>query len=146
MILQPTLPRDAYPGVRPGVARLDLLRGHETILLVEDEPCLRALLQKGLRMFGYEVIDVPHPREALAVARAYPHKIHLLITDVVMPGVCGRQVAADLRKVFSSLKILFISGYSFDPVDEECDGEFLQKPFTATQLVTRVRRMLDGED
>ena len=124
-----------------------LLRGTETVLLVEDEEQILNLGRRILTQQGYTVRVAPTPEVALAVAAEHTGPIHLLITDVVMPGMNGKELRERLRASHPDLKCLFISGYTADVIaysgvlDEGV--EFLQKPFTADSLATRVREVLE---
>jgi two-component system cell cycle sensor histidine kinase/response regulator CckA len=123
-----------------------LPRGEGTILLVEDEDLLRTLAKRVLVSCGYRVFDAASPSEAIAVVRRRP-AIDLLVTDVVMPGRSGVELAQQLRAMVPGLKVLYMSGYTFDSIMHQgvlpSDVEFLQKPFTAQLLTSRVRAVLD---
>jgi PAS domain S-box-containing protein len=118
------------------------VRGSETILLVEDEEGVRRLAQTVLRARGYQVLAAGTAEAALEVARSHPEPIHLLLTDVVLPGMNGRRLAEILAVERPGLAVLLCSGY-FDAKEgvEESDP-LLRKPFTADGLVDRVRSML----
>ncbi|MDB5336655.1 MAG: hypothetical protein JWN70_2274 [Planctomycetaceae bacterium] len=122
--------------------------GTETILLTEDEPALRALARHVLQMHGYIVLEASHGVNALRIAETYQGTIHLLVTDVVMPGMSGRQLAERLTTVRPRLKVLYMSGYTDDAVVRhgvlEAETNFLQKPFTPNGLATKVREILDN--
>jgi CheY-like chemotaxis protein len=123
-------------------------KGQETVLLVEDEPGMRALTRHLLQTYGYTVLEAGYGREALGVAEQYAGPIHLLITDVVMPqGMGGRQVAEAVRARHPEAKVLFVSGYTDDAVVRhgilEASTHFLQKPFTPASLAHKVREVLD---
>jgi CheY-like chemotaxis protein len=124
-------------------------RGTETVLVAEDEDGVRALLREWLRDAGYAVLAARHPAEALECAAAHPGPIHLLVTDVVMPGFGGRELAERLGKVRPDTKILYISGYTDDDVVLKGvlarEVAFLQKPIVVGDLLRRVRQVLDGE-
>lgn len=123
-------------------------RGRETILLVEDEPEIRRVLARTLERKGYRVLVAEHGGAALVVARAHVGPIDLLITDVIMPEMCGPEVATHLTLMHPSIKVLFISGYTDDHLEEHgvlAPGiELLEKPFAPTQLLERARHILDG--
>ena len=131
-------------------AKYENLGGTETILLVEDETALRKMAQKSLEGKGYKVIEAGSGTEALAAAEG-PRllSIDLLITDVVMPGMSGTDLAEQLHEKFSGLKVLYISGYTDDVVARHGVSEegvsFLQKPFTPASLAQTVREVLDEE-
>src|SRR5262249_11248559 len=91
-------------------------RGEETVLLVEAEPMVRELVRDALMLQGYSVIEASHANEALLIGRQYDRHVHLLITDVVMPGMSGRELAEHLVGMRPEMKVLFISGYTDDAV------------------------------
>ncbi|HEU4763370.1 MAG TPA: PAS domain S-box protein [Gemmatimonadales bacterium] len=127
--------------------RTDTPRGAETILLVEDEPAIRRLMDRALRALGYRVLTAAEPKEALA-RLAEAGSVDLLVSDVVMPGMGGRELADLIRRDRPTLRVLFISGYTADVVfqqggDRTREG-FLAKPFTPADLATRVRELLDA--
>jgi CheY-like chemotaxis protein len=128
---------------------LEYARGAETILLVEDDPGLLNLGCQILNKFGYSVLAASTPSEALQVAQAHGGRIHLLITDVVMPEMNGRQLEQNLRSICPGIKCLFMSGYSGDIVAQHGvleDGvHFIQKPFSIQALGDRVREIVNGE-
>ncbi|MCD4702043.1 MAG: PAS domain S-box protein [Candidatus Aegiribacteria sp.] len=124
-------------------------RGFETILLVEDEPSILQLTTIMLEHQGYTVMVASTPGEAICLAEAYPGKIHLLITDVVMPEMNGGDLSKNLLTLYPNLRLLFMSGYTPDVIahhgvpDE--DIHFIQKPFTNQNLTAKVREVLDSE-
>jgi two-component system cell cycle sensor histidine kinase/response regulator CckA len=121
-------------------------RGSETVLLVEDDEPLRTLAREILSIRGYTVLDAISPSEALRLADVHPGPIHLLLTDVVMPQMNGRQVADHLLAARPGLKVLFMSGYTDAAIVEhgvlETGTHFLQKPFTPDGLSRKVREAL----
>jgi len=125
------------------------LRGNETILLVEDDPQLRQLSSSVLAHCGYKMLVANGPEEGLAVAKSNHRDIKLLITDVVMPGMNGRQLAEKILGDSPKIKVLYISGYTnnaivhYGVLDEGLS--FLPKPFTLAALVSKVREVLDAE-
>ncbi len=135
------LPVEAIP--EPPVA----VGGQETILLVEDEEAVRSLVAQVLSRKGYDVISTPDPREALARSRSREAPIHLLITDVVMPGMGGRELAQQLTRERPGLRVLFISGYAGPDNPQaaflDAGQEFLAKPFSPRGLARKVRQILD---
>ena len=120
-------------------------RGMETILLVEDEEAVRAVLRKMLSANGYMVLEARHGRDALLVADRHRGPIHLLLTDVVMPEMGGRDLAGRLTAQRPDLRVLFISGYTSDEVVRKgVEGAgFMPKPFTSVDLLRAVRERLD---
>ncbi len=131
---------------RPAEEGADL-DGDETILLVEDEPAVRALVRKVLRKSGYTVLEARSGEEALAVAADYESRIDLLLTDMVMPGIGGGELAGRLRRVRGDLPVLLTSGYAEEAARRQA-GEvprslFLEKPFVAGSLLRIVRAALD---
>ncbi|MBK7403022.1 MAG: response regulator [Myxococcales bacterium] len=142
------LPAVEAPIVPPRAeARGRPLQGHETILLVEDDPQVRAVLRTILRRAGYEVLEAPGGEQALLTSREHAGRIHLLVTDLVMPGMNGREVAERVEAERPGLKVLYMSGYTGNTlglvgaIDEGV--AFLQKPITPTDLLTKVREVLD---
>ncbi len=123
-------------------------RGTETILLVEDEPSVRTLVRDELRKLGYRVIEAKNGVEACLLATQQAGSLQLLLTDVVMPGMGGRELAQHLSVIKPDLRILFISGYMDDvgimAGQEEGMSSFLQKPFTPEVLARAVRTLLDA--
>jgi CheY-like chemotaxis protein len=118
----------------------------ETILLVEDEPAVRRLALHVLRMQGYAVLEAADGAEGLRLAEAHAGPIHLLVADVIMPGMGGGTLAEKLVARRPGLKVLFTSGYPEDAVARHGIPQdrlvFLQKPFTPTALAQRVREVL----
>jgi len=126
----------------PGTSR----RGTETVLLVEDAAAVRAVTHQALARQGYTVLDAPNGAEALRIAASHPGPIHLLLTDVVMPGLSGRQLADQLARLRPDTKVLYTSGYTDDAVVRhgvlESGIAYLQKPFTVDGLARKVREVL----
>jgi CheY-like chemotaxis protein len=122
-------------------------RGSETILLVEDEDALREVTAQYLSAVGYEVLTARDAAEALAQAGAHP-QIHLLLTDVVLPGANGRQLAERITAQRPGTTVIYISGYAHESLAPEGDlpesTVLLQKPFRLDDLARQVRRALDG--
>jgi len=125
------------------------LAGAETVLLVEDQPQVRSVASEVLRRHGYTVIDAANGAEALVVARNHDGRIDLLVTDVVMPGLSGRTLAAKFVEQQPAARVLYMSGYTDDSIVQQGILEggvaFIQKPFTPTALLQKVRDVLDGE-
>jgi len=122
--------------------------GSETVLLVEDEGGVRALAMHILKSCGYTVLNAADGAEALRIAEQHQGRIDLVVTDVIMPRVSGREVAEHMAALQPSVKILFLSGYTDDAVVRhgiaEADMAFLQKPFSPVSLATKVREVLDS--
>ncbi|HEY3197487.1 MAG TPA: ATP-binding protein [Nitrospirales bacterium] len=123
-------------------------QGSETILLVEDEDSVREPVRKVLQRIGYTVLEARHGKEALDICRQYEGEIPLLVTDVVMPRMSGREVAEQLMASRPNIKVLYLSGYTDDEVLRHGVSEsvtaFLQKPFTPEALARKVRDVLDA--
>jgi two-component system cell cycle sensor histidine kinase/response regulator CckA len=130
----------------PGVTKIS--RGNETILVVEDEDCVRALIRHVLQHSGYNVLEASNGRDAVRLAQDHQGTIHLLVTDVIMPHMGGRQVAERLVEMRPSIKVLYCSGYTDDAVVRhgilEAGTSFVQKPYSPTFLAQKVRDVLDG--
>jgi CheY-like chemotaxis protein len=124
------------------------LKGSETILLAEDDALVRALTRKLLCEAGYHVLEAESSEAALALAERHSATIHLLLTDVVMPRMGGRQLADQLCARRPETKVLFMSGYTNDSIIRhglvDSAVELLQKPFTRVALLRRVRGLLDA--
>jgi two-component system cell cycle sensor histidine kinase/response regulator CckA len=124
-------------------------KGTETVLVVEDQDGIRDIVRESLRRNGYKVLIAVDGNEALQMASAYPDPIHLLVTDLVMPNIGGRELAQRLTPLRPRMKVLFMSGYSehsaLDGENEEMDpsATVLQKPFSLDALARNVRRVLD---
>jgi len=123
-------------------------KGKETILLVEDEPAVRGLAHMVLSEQGYTVIEAQNSEEAVRLAGKHGSEIHLLLTDVVMPGMSGHDLAKHLTALHANLRVLYMSGYTNNVIAENGTLEeglsFLQKPFTPQVLTQRVREALSG--
>jgi PAS domain S-box-containing protein len=145
------LPVTTEKGVAPHETPVadPLLQGSETILLAEDEPAVRGLVQRTLTKCGYRVIESASGREALERWAAAPGKIDLLLTDMVMPeGITGSELATRLRGVRPDLKVIYSSGYSLELVAKDCELveglNFLPKPYDPQRLARTVRTCLDA--
>jgi len=138
-------PADSVPPVTHWSA---LPQGTETALLVEDEPEVRWLVRDMLQRLGYTVLEARHGIEAQVLSIQHQGPIHLLITDVVMPQMSGREIAERLTSEHPETKVLYMSGYTDDAVVRHgvltADIAFLQKPFTPEALARKVREVLDG--
>ena len=125
----------------------DAVNGTETVLLVEDEEGVRKLASLVLQTHGYKVLVASDGNEAIRQAEQHGGQIDLLFTDVVMPGMGGRELANILMTRYAHMKVLFSSGYTNDAVVRhglsQDDVSFLQKPYDPFALVAKVRQVLD---
>jgi CheY-like chemotaxis protein len=123
-------------------------RGSETVLLVEDEDGVRALMRQVLHKHGYNVLESRHGGEALLMCERHSGKIDVLLTDVVLEQMSGRELAERLIKVRPEMKVLYVSGYADDAIvhhgELNAGVAFLQKPFTTEALARKIRYVLDG--
>jgi PAS domain S-box-containing protein len=123
--------------------------GMETILVVEDEPDLRELTRIFLEGYGYRVLSAATAEQAIRVAETFAEPIALLLTDVIMPGMSGRQVAEKIQTMRPETKIVYMTGYTDDMVVQhkvlEPGANLLQKPFNKMELAQKVRATLDGK-
>jgi PAS domain S-box-containing protein len=131
----------SFPGIKP------IAQGSETILLVEDEDAVRSMVRLMLEEAGYSVLEASRGSEALRLASEHPGPVHLLITDVVMPEMGGRELVERLAGLRREIKVLYLSGYTHDAVVRhgvlQAEVAFLQKPFTMAALANKVREVLD---
>ena len=137
-------PREASPSAK------DRRAEGETILVAEDEDAVRALTCRILRKRGYNVLEAKDGREALEVARAHKGDISLLVTDVIMPHLNGRELSESVSSMMPQVKVLYMSGYTDDAllqrgVLQSGTGNFLEKPFTPEALASKVREVLESE-
>ncbi len=121
-------------------------QGLETILLVDDDAAVRELVRVGLEQRGYTVLEAKFNSEARLIARRYTGPIHVMVADVMMPGLNGRELAYMLSSSRPHMKVLYISGYPLEIVREKLRdpdmANFLQKPFTVETLVGKMRELL----
>jgi PAS domain S-box-containing protein len=142
------LPRIADTDVRPAQREESPAsrRGWETVLVVEDQVEVRRLASRVLTGQGYRVLDAGEAYEALSICARYPDPIHLTVTDVILPGMTGLDLARRLKQVRPEMKILYMSGYTDNVVVTqnaiENGRNYLQKPFTPEALLNRVRELL----
>jgi PAS domain S-box-containing protein len=145
------LPRVDQPAETTGLENRSrsVQRGTETILLVEDDPQLRQLSSSVLAHCGYKVLTANGPEEGLAICKENHRDIRLLVTDVVMPRMNGRQLAEQIVQVAPNVKVLYISGYTSNAIVHygvlDAGLWFLPKPFTLSALVAKVREVLDSK-
>jgi CheY-like chemotaxis protein len=126
----------------------DLPKGNETILLVEDDSSVRDLAARFLRGQGYKILEATNGNEAIRIARkSKKEKVHLLLTDMVMPQMGGKELVERFRSIHPEIKVLFISGYTDTAITHhglsEPNTTLLQKPFSLTSLAQKVREVLD---
>ncbi|HVC65241.1 MAG TPA: response regulator, partial [Candidatus Dormibacteraeota bacterium] len=119
----------------------------ETILVVEDEQDLRSYLLDALRGLGYQVLGAPHAQAALAILQQGARRIDLLLTDVVMPGMSGRELGRQAQEIRPDMRVLYMSGYTGDAIVRhgvlDASMLLLGKPFTPLALIAKVREVLD---
>jgi len=132
----------------PRFSGMEMPGGSETILVVEDEAKLRNIVSEILKGLGYTILTAEHGEDAVQISRAHEGPIHLLLTDVIMPGVGGRELASYLVHARPELKVLFMSGYTDDSVITQGvlsnQLAFLQKPISSADLAQKVRAILGG--
>jgi CheY-like chemotaxis protein len=120
--------------------------GTETILLVEDEPAVRLLIRNVLTQHGYRVLEASCGAEALSICESYQGPVHLVLTDVVMPGLKGPELVDRLRRRIPHARILYISGYTDNAIEyfrnAEHNNAFLAKPFSLDEVLKKVREVL----
>lgn len=144
------LPRleEALESGHRGKGTASPMRGAETVLLVEDEESVRDLVRNILQVHGYTVLEAQNGRGAIELCEQHPEHIDLILTDVVMPQMSGRELVERLSPMKPDAKILYMSGYTDDAILHhgtlESDIPFLQKPFTPDALVLKVREVLDA--
>jgi CheY-like chemotaxis protein len=146
-IYLPCVP-DRVAAIEPSdVGEEAVLRGTETLLLVEDEDALRRAAAEFLSLRGYSVLEAKDGLDAMSVAKNHTSTIHLAVTDVVMPHISGGQLANELVLLRPETRVLFVSGYAGQTVLDhnvvDVENNFLQKPFTLKQLASKVRAVLD---
>jgi two-component system cell cycle sensor histidine kinase/response regulator CckA len=131
----------AAPQQRPETT---VLLGDETVLLVEDEAGVRTILEAMLRRHGYRVLSCGSPDEALEICARHLDTIHLLVTDMIMPGMNGRQLSEKVVDLRPGIQVLYVSGYADSTQQEVVDSamDYLQKPFTPEALALKVRELL----
>jgi DNA-binding NtrC family response regulator len=139
---------EALPAVKSGRGEQ---KGSETVLLVEDQPEVRELARMALTEKGYTVLVTGSPEDAERVCARHESEVHLLLTDLIMPGITGRELAKRLTARHPRMRVLYMSGYTYGIMASSVgnggmleDGvAFLQKPFTPSALSEKVREVLD---
>jgi hypothetical protein len=147
-IFLPAVAEAVEEEARPAGGLAKAPKGSEVILLVEDEDAVRKLARMILEASGYVVLDARNGREGLALCEAHEGPIDLLVTDVVMPELGGRELAEGVLKLRPGMKVMFMSGHTQDVVLKEGVKKgtaFLQKPFTPIGLAQKVRETLDSD-
>lgn len=146
----PATPVPAGPGGPGGAAGSppDPLRGTETVLVIENERTVREVIADVLAMHGYRVLEAADGQEALRISEAHPGPIHLLVVDVVMPGVSGEALVRQVAERRPAVRALYVSGYTGDVLRQHgvvAPGRnFMQKPFTVEGLARKVREVLEA--
>jgi PAS domain S-box-containing protein len=147
-VILPSQPAPRRRGASGASLRV-MPRGTETVLVVEDEDAVRRIVKIALESAGYRIIEARSGSEALEAVRQHAGTIHLVVTDVVMPEMSGRELAERIVKTYPAVKILYMSGYTDDAVMRhgivESGVFFLQKPFSPLALARKVREVLDEE-
>jgi len=144
-VVLPAVEAQVVSGDRGLEQRERAFRGNEMVLLVEDNDAVRDLARQALTGYGYRVLVAANGQQALRIASAHLQSLSLVVTDVVMPVMGGRELAARLAKMRRGLKVLFTSGYTNGTVKQEVPGTlFLEKPFTPAMLAQKVREVLDA--
>jgi two-component system cell cycle sensor histidine kinase/response regulator CckA len=138
-------------GIEPATLPIEtqMLRGTETVLVLEDQAEVRASIEKILRRYGYSSVVAANGPGALAAARAYDGPIDLMLADVVLPGASGREIARQVVADRPSVRVLYMSGYTQEAIHHHGVVEqglaFIQKPFTGGELVRKIREVLDAD-
>ena len=136
---------EANPVLGPAMSRLP--RGSETIVLVDDDEGVRAVARRILQRAGYTVLSAPDGVEAIRLIDESGGDVHLLVTDIVMPGLGGRDLVTHVRDTYPELRVLFVSGYTEEGIRRHgvlgTESAFLEKPFTSERLAQKVREVLD---
>lgn len=121
--------------------------GSETVLIVEDDESVRKLARISLKKNGYRILEAENGEDALRVSKAYDGSIDLILTDVVMPKMSGKELAELIKEVYPHVKVIFMSGYTNDAIVNHGiltrGVEFIEKPFTPKNLARKVRAVLD---
>jgi len=145
-IYLPQVEEAAIP-IQNAVAPAEFLQGQETILVVEDEDSLREMICQTLRSYGYTVLEAHHGSEAILLCARYKGPIHLVLADVVLPGMNGAELRERLATLGRKMEVLFMSGYTEDTTALEglstAGAPFIEKPFKPNVLVSKIREVLD---
>jgi two-component system, cell cycle sensor histidine kinase and response regulator CckA len=144
------LPRHTEIDAEGLEASTEPIKGNnQTILLVEDEPAILRLTARMLKQQGYSVLPAHSPGEAIQIARKYDGDIHVLVTDMILPEMNGRELADSLMKIYPSIKRLFISGYTANVIAHqgvlEAGIHFLQKPYNSKELTAKLQEVLSAK-
>ena len=135
--------------IRKEVLKEELPRGNETILIVEDEEEVRKLAGKILERQGYRILETFNGDDALLACERCKGPIHLMLADIIMPGMSGSELAKVLKPLYPEIKILYMSGYTDNAIVRhgvlEKGVNYIQKPFTMEGLVRKVREVLDKD-
>ena len=146
-IYLPVTTAESQPELRPQL--VSTRADGATVLVVEDAPALRSLISEALEHSGYRVLLANDGTEALRICQEHSGPIHLLLTDVVMPNMNGRDLVQRLKNIRSGIRIIFMSGYTNDVVVQhglsDASVEFMQKPFTGNELVHKIAELLSGD-
>ena len=125
------------------------LYGRETVLVVEDQEDVRRVIRTILESYGYHVVEAKDGTEALRLTEEHPAEIHLLLTDVILPGMNGKTLSEQMRVLLPKLRVIFMSGYPEDVISRrgvlEQDVPYLPKPFSPESLAIKVREVLTGQ-
>jgi two-component system cell cycle sensor histidine kinase/response regulator CckA len=131
---------------QPSAVQKTARHGSERILVVEDQEEVRILAVRALERFGYTVHSASNGEEALTFCRNQDRPVDLVVTDVIMPGMNGRELAERLKHLYPSLRVVFMSGYTDNVIAHhhvlEVNSEYIQKPFSANGLAEKVREVL----
>ncbi len=140
--------RGPKPSTAPDLRSARCRAGPRRVLVVEDEDAVRRIVKIALESTGYRVVEARSGSEALETAAAHAGGLHAVVTDVVMPGMSGRELAERLKSDDPALKVLYMSGYTDDAIMRhgivEAGVAFLQKPFSPLALARKVRDLLDA--
>ena len=132
------------------ISRMENAQRSETLLVVEDDDSVREFTMRLLRSLGYKVLSAPDGQKGLELFKSQASQINMIITDMIMPNMTGRQFVEAVRQIDGNMKIMFVSGYSpDDTTDGMAIGDsvaFFQKPYTRDELSKKIRDVLDGKN